>query len=127
MLVGKIFEEVLKVNCCEVGVDEGEDDPVWEADLLHDLVHLHAQVAFLSCWEKEHFLTGVSFQFLLWRESKLKWQLCNAQCAWNVENKYSRVHQFFVTSFRKAGMVNRQILMNTKTEINLTNLLKKDK
>ena len=72
VLVGKIFEEVLKVDCCEVGVDEGEDDPVWEADLLHDLVHLHAQVAFLSCWEKEHFVT---FQFLLWRESKLKWQL----------------------------------------------------
>ena len=43
MLVGKIFEEVLKVDCCEVGVDEGEDDPVWEADLLHDLVHLPAQ------------------------------------------------------------------------------------
>ena len=75
VLVGKIFEEVLKVDCCEVGVDEGEDDPVWEADLLHDFVNLPAQVAFLSCWEKEHFLTGV-FQFLLWRESKLKLQLC---------------------------------------------------
>ena len=49
VLVGKIFEEVLKVDCCEVGVDEGEDNPVWEADLLHDFVNLPAQVAFLSC------------------------------------------------------------------------------
>ena len=51
MLVSEIFEEVLEVDGGEVGVDEGEDDPVWVAQLLHHLVHLHAQVTFPSCWE----------------------------------------------------------------------------
>ena len=41
MLVGEIFEEVLEVDGGEVGVDEGEDDPVGVAQLLHHLVHLH--------------------------------------------------------------------------------------
>ena len=61
MLVGKIFEEVLKVDCCEVGVDEGEDDPVWEADLLHDFVNLPTQVAFLSCWGEGTLLNWCIF------------------------------------------------------------------
>ena len=51
VLVSEIFEEVLEVDGGEVAVDEGEDNPVGVAQLLHHLVHLHAQVAFLSCWE----------------------------------------------------------------------------
>ena len=54
MLVGEIFEEVLEVDSGEVCVDEGEDDPVWVAQLLHHLVHLHAQIAFTSCWKDIH-------------------------------------------------------------------------
>ena len=49
MLVGEIFEEVLEVDGGEVGVDEGEDDPVGVAQLLHHRVHLHTKVAFPSC------------------------------------------------------------------------------
>ena len=49
VLVSEIFEEVLEVDGGEVCVDEGEDDPVWVAQLLHYLVHLHAEVAFPSC------------------------------------------------------------------------------
>ena len=49
VLVGEIFEEVLEVDGGEVGVDEGEDDPVGVAQLLHHLVHLHTKVAFPSC------------------------------------------------------------------------------
>ena len=49
VLVSEIFEEVLEVDGGEVGVDEGEDDPVRVAQLLHHLLHLQAQVAFASC------------------------------------------------------------------------------
>ena len=49
MLVSEVFEEVLEVDGGEVGVDEGEDDPVRVAQLLHHLLHLQAQVAFASC------------------------------------------------------------------------------
>ena len=51
VLVSKIFEEVLEVDGGEIGVDEGEDDPVCVAQLLHHLVHLHAEIAFPSCWK----------------------------------------------------------------------------
>ena len=51
VLVSEIFEEVLEVDGGEVGVDEGEDDPVRVAQLLHHLLHLQAQVAFASCYQ----------------------------------------------------------------------------
>ena len=33
---GKIVDEVLEVDCGEVAVDEGHDDPVGVAGVLHD-------------------------------------------------------------------------------------------
>ena len=95
MLISKIFEEVLEVDSGEVCVDEGEDDPVWVAELLDHFVHLHAEVTFPSSW--------VGLRIVNTSNDK-----CIDKCG--IIKRYSRVHQLLVTSTRNAGIVRRQIL-----------------